>query len=128
MNTLDLDTDSLFVTQNQPGQWVCYDFHAMRIRPTHYAIRSQYDVGRASSQLRSWNIEGRIDGGEWEQIDSRSNNEDLNDKGVRRLFSVRSSGEYRYIRLYQTGPNHGNNHFLGLSAFEIFGTLMEEVN
>jgi hypothetical protein len=122
MRTLDLTTDSFMWTQNQRGQWVCYDFHDMRIRPTHYAIRSRYDC---NNHLRSWIFEGRRDGGEWEQIDSRSDSQDLNDRGVRRLFSVTSSTEYRYFRLSQTGPNHGGYHNLGFCGFEIFGTLME---
>jgi hypothetical protein len=125
MRTLDLTTDSFMWTQGQPGQWVCYDFHAMRIRPTHYAIRSRNDLKRGSAHLRSWIFEGRQDGGEWEQIDFRSDSQDLNDQGVQRLFSVTSSGEYRYFRLSQTGPNHAGHHYFGLSGFEIFGTLIE---
>jgi hypothetical protein len=125
MRTLDLTTDSFVFTENQPGQWVCYDFHDMRIRPTHYAIRSRNDLARGNNHLRSWIFECRRDGGEWEQIDSRSDSQDLNDPGVRRLFSVTSSSEYRYFRLSQTGPNHSGNHCLGLSGFEIFGTLIK---
>jgi hypothetical protein len=65
MNTLDLEADSFLLTQDQPGQWVCYDLHGMRIRPTHYTIRSRNDSGRGYN-LRWWNVEcWRSDGWAW---------------------------------------------------------------
>jgi hypothetical protein len=34
-NAADLTSNSLFSSKNQPGLWVCWDFHEMRVCPTH---------------------------------------------------------------------------------------------
>jgi hypothetical protein len=49
-----------FITPNVANSWVCYDFGNGRIRPTHYAIRSQLNYN--GHHLRSWKFEGSIDG------------------------------------------------------------------
>jgi hypothetical protein len=39
-NAADLESNSLFWTQNVPSSWICCDFKNMRIRRSHYSIRS----------------------------------------------------------------------------------------
>jgi hypothetical protein len=39
------------------------------------------------------------------------------------VFTVVKTKEARVIRLRQTGKNQRGNHFLVLSAFELFGSL-----
>jgi hypothetical protein len=35
----DFGTDSCFMTDNKPSQWICWNFKALRLEPTHYTIR-----------------------------------------------------------------------------------------
>jgi hypothetical protein len=127
MRTLDLEADSLFCTQNMPNQWVCYDFHDARIRPTHYAIRSRSEGWRNSQNLRSWVLEGRNDGEDWALIDEQTDNPDLKSSNARRLYPVTAVNDYRYLRISQTGRNHAGTEQLSFSGFEIFGELVEPV-
>jgi hypothetical protein len=53
-NRADLDSPSSFCSKNRPGQWICWDFHELRICPTHYTIRAPY--------LKSWVVESSLDG------------------------------------------------------------------
>jgi hypothetical protein len=39
-NVADLQTDSYFHSSHATGQWLCYDFKAMRVAVTHYILRS----------------------------------------------------------------------------------------
>jgi hypothetical protein len=121
----DFSSDSFFSSQNAPGQWICWDFHEMRVCPTHYTIMSKL------YSPRSWVVESSLDGvgwfrrGTWIEIDRRKDNSDLKASHSVASFSVSNSAECRFIRLTQTGPNHNQTHELRISAFEIFGTLLE---
>jgi uncharacterized coiled-coil protein SlyX len=110
-NVADLTSHSSFWSNYEPGQWICWDFHEMRVRPTHYTIRSDY--------IRSWVIESSLDGEAWTEIDRKTVN-----KGYA-SFAVSKSAECRFIRLTQTGQRSSREHFLVIRAFEFFGTLLE---
>jgi hypothetical protein len=117
----DLAT-SFFGSENQPNQWICFDFKALRIEPTHYTIRTfEYDSNHW--HLKSWVVEGSGDGASWTEIDRRENNGDLNDAWAVKTFAVSRSGSFGRIRLCQTGPNHRGNHYLFVGAFELFGAV-----
>jgi hypothetical protein len=115
----------LFYSANQTNQWICYDFGDSRIKPTHYSIRSRYDSGSGDFHPKSWDVEGSVDCNQWEEVDSRDNNNDLNAQNVVRLFAVTHSSEYRSLRLRQTGPNHAGTNYLVISGFDIFGSFIE---
>jgi hypothetical protein len=85
----------------------------MRLSPNHYTIRS-------GGYLMSWVVGSSVDGVNWSEIDRQTGNT-VNQAS----FAVSKSGESRFIRLTQTGKNHGGNDNLLIHAFEVFGTLLE---
>jgi hypothetical protein len=119
----DLATSTEFCSRNAPNQWICYDFKTMLIEPTHYSIRSY--LAAKYVHLKNWIIEGSTDGKSWTELDRRDNNNDLNGSSASATFSISRSAPVRMIRLRQTGPNHGGSNFLDMTAFEIFGSLIE---
>jgi hypothetical protein len=127
-NIADLTSDSGFMSKNEPGQWVCWDFHDMRVRLTHYAIKGYC--------LKSWVIERSLDGETWTEIDRKTDNEDFLDFGCGwrpASFAVSNSAECRFIRLTtQTSKRHNeeaylswNSDYILIWAFEVFGTLFK---
>jgi hypothetical protein len=117
-NLADLTSDSYFGSKNEPGQWVCLDFHKMRVRPTHYTIRSY--------SLKSWVVESSLDGEAWTEIDRKTDNWDFKaGYWATASFAVSKSAECRFIRLSQTGERHAGDDYLAIRAFEVFGTLLE---
>jgi uncharacterized coiled-coil protein SlyX len=117
-NVADLTSYSCFMSKNEPGQWVCWDFHNLRVRPIHYTIRSYL--------LKSWVVESSLDGEAWTEIDRKTDNEDFKaDNWITASFAVSNSAECRFIRLTQTGKDHYGKDFLVIGAFEFFGTLLE---
>jgi hypothetical protein len=44
--------------------WVCWDFHELRIGPTYYTI--------VNGMMRSWVIEGSVDGEKWTEMDRQT--------------------------------------------------------
>jgi hypothetical protein len=118
-NVADLTDDgSHFFSQDEPGQWICWDFHELRVRPTHYAIKC--------CELKSWVVESSLDFMNWTEIDRKTDNKDFNSQDwMTASFAVAKSAECRFIRLTQTGQNRSGNDRLIIMAFEVFGTLVE---
>jgi hypothetical protein len=53
----------------EPDQWVGWDFRELGVRPTHYAM-----LGR---DMRSWVLEGSLDGVSWDEVDRRTDATEL---------------------------------------------------
>jgi hypothetical protein len=116
-DVLDLVPVSRFESMNEPGQWICWDFHQRRVRPTHYALRTVY--------LKSWVVEGSLDGRSWTEIDRRTHNRNFMLMLSLASFTASNQGDFRFIRLSQTGKNHWGEDVLRFAAVEFFGTLSE---
>jgi hypothetical protein len=118
-NIADLTAQSCFISKDEPGQWVCWDFHGIRVRLTHIALRRE--------GLKSWVIDSSLDGENWTEIDRQTNSQ--NSKGEENpyisSFAVSKSIECCFIRLGHTGENHYGGNILALWAFEVFGTLFQ---
>ena len=125
-NAVDLNSDSEFWSEEWPNQWIRYDFNGRRVTPTSYSIRSM-DDGPDSEHPMSWVLEVSNDGkeGSWEVVDSREDNDDLNDAHVTHNFALSAppSGAFRFVRLRVTGDNHFGKDNLAICALELFGAL-----
>jgi hypothetical protein len=127
-NAADLETESCFQSAGRMNKedipatrnnWMCYDFRERRIVPTHYAIRTY------GPHLKSWVIDTSVDGKNWREFAREEENNQLNGESFTGTFAVADSGECRFIRLVQISRNHAGNDQLAISAWEIFGSLIE---
>jgi hypothetical protein len=85
-----------------------------------------------TGDLKSWVIEGSLDGKVWRKIDRKTGNKDFKSGGwppgsfsASASFAVSKPAECRFIRLTQTGWNHGGGDDLVMWSLEFFGTLRE---
>jgi hypothetical protein len=123
-NIADLTSNSHFQSKDEPGQWICWDFNEMRVRPTHYTFDSV--------SLKWWVLEGSLDGQAWTEIGGKPK---IDRKSgfmaqfmnaadaipiLQASFPVSNSAECRFIRLTQTSDDS-----VLMTAFEFFGTLFE---
>jgi hypothetical protein len=131
-NAADLETGSCFYSAyrhrledilHTRNNWICYDFKERRIVPTHYTIRTYWN-GPGSGHLKSWLVETSADGESWREVAHEENNGQLNGSRFTGTFAV-ADGECRFIRLVNIGRNHYGNDCLAVSAWEIFGSLIE---
>jgi hypothetical protein len=132
-NAADLEADSLFGSAYRErrediphtrNNWICYNFKERRIVPTHYTIRTNGD-GPGWAHLKSWLVETSADGESWREVAREENNKQLNGSRFTCTFPVADDRECRFIRLVNIGRNHRGNDMLLISAWEIFGTLVE---
>jgi hypothetical protein len=124
-NLATVGNQTPFSTSNTPNSWICYDFKRLRVGVTDYSIRSRCDAN--ANHLRCWRLDGSIDGLSWNEIDHQENNTSLNSQGAIVTLSIPEGhrGQYRMIRIQQTGKNSSGNDYLILSAIEFFGVFHE---
>jgi hypothetical protein len=119
-NVADLTTEQAFVSRSETGQWISWDFRERRVIVTGYAIQAY-----RHSHPRGWKIQGSNDETNWVTLHSQEGNENLKTAFAIASWDVENTQAFRIIRLSQTQNNHYDGEYLELSAFEIFGTLLE---
>jgi hypothetical protein len=120
----DVGADTYWHSKNEDNSWLCYDFKNMRVRPSHYSLRSRSDGCVNSSHLRSWYLETSIDGTNWVVVDHHRNYSELNGRDVIRTFAVKPCEYCRFVRIRHQGPSW-SNFYVAISSFEVFGDLQE---
>jgi hypothetical protein len=75
--------------------------------------------------MRSWLVDTSPDGESWWEVAREEDNEQLNGRCSIGTCAVAGGGECRFIRLVNIGRNHLGDDGLGISAWEIFGSLFE---
>jgi hypothetical protein len=108
--------ETSFISEDKPGERICFDFKTLRIEPAHYTIKS--------ASLKSWAVEGSDYGAVWMEIDRGENNSDFIGRDAVKTFAVSRSGSFGRICLRQTGPNHCGSNCLALEVFELFGRIV----
>jgi hypothetical protein len=121
-NAVDFGSVSGAATDSFSNSWICYDFKGMRVNVSHYSIRSRKDAD--CNHLRSWTVEGSVDEDDWVELDQQENRAELVGMGKSSTFPVKQRHRVQKIRLRQHGKNSNGNHHLNVSAFELFGTLL----
>ena len=123
-NVVDFDSSS----ELWCASLVRYDFKAGQVTPTSYSIRS-IERHPGCSHPKSWVFQASNDRENWETLDRRENNDELNGPLRTRNFTISPvpPGKYRYVQLQLTGKNHNGCDNLAISALEIFGYLYEPV-
>lgn len=112
-----------FYTNNQQDSWLTIDFKDHRIIPTAYTIRSSNQNG---CHPKSWVIQVSNDNNSWSTIDTVNDCPNLNGDRLVHTFRIseEQTSEFRYFRIFQTGPTHGNYNYLIFQTIEIYGTLI----
>lgn len=119
----DLSTESLFHTaRGDPSPWLCIEFVNRLFHLTGYTIRTRTDW--ATGHPSNWVVEGSKDGASWIVLDQRVGNGDLAGQGRVHHFPVNPLPQrFKFLRLRHTGPTHGEQNFVILSALELFGEI-----
>jgi hypothetical protein len=119
-NVVRLEDWHDFVTDDEPGQWVCLDFRPSSVRVDGYSI-----TGANALFPRSWVVEVLADGGDWVEVDARSDAAEV--AAVNQAFYYRAARphEGRFVRFRQIGKNSSGNDMLQLRAWELFGVYRD---
>jgi hypothetical protein len=140
-NVCDLMAGTAAVTdEEQSGlQWILIDFQRMSVVPTYYTIRS-YEAPVNWAHLKSWRLEGQEEDGQvWKPLHECVNTGVLNGPYATATFVISLPMKCRRLRILTTGPTHIHYsrrslfgpcpnwpfHYVAISAFEIFGELIE---
>lgn len=110
-------------TNDTPSSWFSIDFGPhRRITPTYYSLR--HGGNYKGDTLRTWDLQGSIDGVTWKTIKRHSNDKNLNAPYAIASWPVEGCKEsFRFFRILQTSHNSSGHNFLVLSGIEFFGRL-----
>lgn len=129
-HVVDFDNDSKsFLSDFKENSWLTYDFKNRKVRPSSYSIKSHHWGGKGNYHPKSWCIEGSNDNEHWKTLDSCTDEKCLDGKNLSKNFPVKNNLDvneyYRYLRIRQTDVNTRNDHLLGFSSLEYFGSILE---
>jgi hypothetical protein len=124
-HVFDLDTNVGWYDGNQNPTWFLVDFQKILVQIKSYTIT--FGEGQGPSYFPQWVMEGSNDKTEWKLLDDRSHQQVSRMDGERVTFLCNGDKgtSFRYIRLYKKGKFWGRNHYLGMTALEFFGTVLE---
>jgi hypothetical protein len=113
-----LDRLRQFMSADEPDQWICWDFHDIRIHPTHYEIQGP---GGGAAIMRSWVVESSTDGVEWVEIDRQIGDMARHRRPALETFQMATLVNCRFIRLTQIGTNGNDSNVLAICTLELYG-------
>lgn len=114
-----------FSTRALAGSWVAVDFGKRRVMPTHYSLR--HYASWDTEALRSWVLEASVDGAQWTVLVTHAGDAALAARGATATWAIppeHHATAFRLFRVRQTGVNSNQHHYLALSGFELYGTLI----
>ena len=133
-NLVDYKNTNFYLSNEEPGAFVCFEFKDRGIQLSSYSIGSGSD-GPNHSHLRNWVVEVSNDGKKYEEVDCHSDYSELNGSNIIRTFDVKKTNGkfYRLIRLRSTGYSwscypSSNKYAIYFYYIEFFGKLEEKGN
>lgn len=121
---IDPGWTSHWVTKNEAGQWIKFDFKTSRMILTSYTLKT-YNYVAGGNHMKTWVVEGSTNDTDWLELDKRFNVNELNERYSTKNFKCKNSGAFRYIRIKQTGTTHCESNIMALTSVEFFGTLRD---
>ena len=130
-NAADLENDSCFDSafrkkdiRHTRNNWICYNFKKRRIVPTHYTVRTYYG-GPGCEHLKSGLVEASADRANGREVARQEDSKQLDGRSFAATFVIAGGPVCRLLRLVQIGMNHYENDQFVISAWEIFGSFIE---
>ena len=115
-------------TRNKKYRYM-FDFKNLRILPTHYSLRHGWKQGKFC--LRSWKLEGSINGTSWVTFCQHTDDETLNSSPTNKntwAFANRPNQNLPWVRFFRvsmTSPNSHGSYTMCLAGFEVYGACID---
>lgn len=114
-------------TDNNPNEFIKIDLGAANTLVTSdYSIRNGNDGVGSTLAIRNWRLRGSNDDSTWFDLDIREPDNSMGpNQGdwIHLICSESDPTPYRYIQLYNTGPNSGSLNFLQICEIQLYGIL-----
>lgn len=105
-------------------RWIQFDFKERKVQINSYLIQSS--CRSSEDRLKSWKIEISNDGTNWEKIDEQNNVTELNGVNITKLFKVKMTNQFRFIRLFTDKECFSNSKScFSIGKIEFYGTISE---
>ena len=120
---IDYDWNGCWFSNSAENNWLEFNFKQNRVKLNGYSIKTY--TSSYTCHLRNWVIEGCNDRVNWEPIDIKKDNGDLNGNGKEHYFSIsKKTDEFQFIRIRNTGIDWYNiSKHLVISNIELYGSI-----
>eukprot|EP01084_Bolivina_argentea_P100315 180137_1 len=119
------------VTEPKKSSWYMVDVSPLKVIPSHYSMRhySSFDT----ECLRNWRIEATNNSkngfdGNFTVLMKHVNDTSLNHKGATHTWALPANAvnnmAFSQFRIFQFGVNSNQHHYLPMSGFELYGTVV----
>ena len=122
---IDYSWNSHWVSNNEPDQWIKFDFKQLKLQITGYCIKT-YNYVAGGNHLKNWSIQMSANDSDWVEIDHHSVDETLNGKSKIAYFNLRNPSTVRYLRLLQTGRTWCDSDMLSFTNIEFYGKMIPD--
>lgn len=122
---IDIGWVGRWKSNDEENSWIMFDFKKNHVKVSSYMIKT-FGCGPGNYHLRSWILEGSDDGFRFEDISKYVDDDSLNGPSYAVIFQSHNFKPFRFIRLRQIGPNHGNDYDLILNNVELYGYFIYE--
>ena len=114
-------TGSKSYTTNRAGSSVVVQL-PVPVVVNRYTLR--HGLNATNQILRSWNLEGSMDGTEWVVLRRHENDTSLNGALATASWDANPDGlAFSHFRIIMTGANFSANHYLMMSGLELYGRI-----
>ena len=95
--------------------------------PKGYVLSTEGGNGMLGHHfLRSWRLEGSLDGTTWTTLRTHTNDTTLAQATLTGYWPVEgATSAFSHFRILQMGKNSSNSDYLMASSFEIYGELLD---
>jgi hypothetical protein len=117
------------ITKNEKGSWMSVDIGKDRtFLLNHYCLRHGNDsASEAGGCLRSWQLQGSLDGSTWVVLSTHKHDKSLHEKAFSVAhWEVKESTACRHFRIMQTGKNSSGKNYLCCAGIELYGEMYSE--
>ena len=124
-NKVPADGDYCY-TNSAANSWMSVSLNGKRVIPTGYVLSTDGCGVQGYNLLRSWHLEGSLDGSTWTTLREHTNEATLTQATPTGFWPVDgASSAFSNFRILHTGPNTSGDYFLMATSFEIYGELLD---
>ena len=124
-NKVPADGDYCY-TNSAANSWMSVSLNGKRVIPTGYVLSTDGCGVQGYNLLRSWHLEGSLDGSTWTTLREHTNEATLTQATPTGFWPVDgASSAFSNFRILHTGPNTSGDYHLMASSLEIYGELLD---
>jgi hypothetical protein len=118
-NVLNFDTNSFWLTKNDPNNWIMFDLKGKSFQMKQICIHA-----REKYFARNWTLEGSNNNSTWTIVHNQGEDERFNTPDAQVTFNINSQQSFTIFKIVQKNHCYGSgHHYMDCYSIEFIGIL-----